>query len=82
MKQHDPTEYNRVAFRDGNGYTSYCPEIRGCMSQGDTVEGAMDNLLDAIKDMMDSLREDGLPIPEPATGIVTVDFENLWDWNA
>lgn len=49
----------------GGGFTAICPEIQGCISQGETYEEALDNIKDVIralleknedrKDLIDSL---------------------------
>ena len=52
----------------GGGFTAICPEIRGCVAQGDTYEEALDMIKDAMGEMlkdytdMDLLLE-GLAVP-------------------
>ena len=41
------------------------PELHGCMAQGKTIEEATTNLVDATKEYILSLLEDGLPVPSP-----------------
>lgn len=41
------------------------PELPGCVSEGETLEEARKNLLDAAKEYILSLLEDGLPVPRP-----------------
>ncbi len=41
------------------------PELPGCTSQGITIQEALDNLADARKEYIQSLLEDGLPVPAP-----------------
>lgn len=62
--------YSEIVFLDQNtddtfGYVALTPELEGCMSDGDTVEEAKANLLDARIDYIESMLEDGLEIPEP-----------------
>jgi predicted RNase H-like HicB family nuclease len=40
-------------------------EMDGCFGQGETREKALEDLLLAMVDFIDSLLEDGLPVPEP-----------------
>jgi antitoxin HicB len=40
-------------------------ELRGCMSQGDTAEEAIDMIQEAMALWLEVALEDGLPIPEP-----------------
>jgi predicted RNase H-like HicB family nuclease len=46
------------------GYWAICPEVPGANGQGETVEEAKSNLIDAVKLMLDDRRDDmmrGLP---------------------
>ena len=36
------------------GFTVYVPGLRGCVSEGDTEEEALDNIKDAIRTWLDS----------------------------
>ena len=47
-------------------YLARSPEIEGCIAQGETIEQAQKNLVEARIDYIFSLLEDGLPVPEPA----------------
>ncbi|MCC7207015.1 MAG: type II toxin-antitoxin system HicB family antitoxin [Anaerolineae bacterium] len=42
------------------------PDLPGCMSDGLTLDEALENLADARYEYILSLLEDGLPVPEPA----------------
>lgn len=42
---------------DVGGYNVTCPALRGCRSQGDTVEEALDNIKDAIKLYLETVDE-------------------------
>lgn len=33
----------------GGGYTAYIPALPGCVSEGDTIEEARRNILDAVR---------------------------------
>lgn len=39
------------------GYTVYVPALRGCVSEGETVEEAIENIKDAIRDYLSVLDE-------------------------
>jgi predicted RNase H-like HicB family nuclease len=41
-----------------------CPSLPGCISQGTTRDEALANIREAIELYIESLREDGLPIPQ------------------
>jgi predicted RNase H-like HicB family nuclease len=40
-------------------------EIDGCFGQGETHEAAVEDLRFAMVDLIESLLEDGLPVPDP-----------------
>ncbi|MCX6155682.1 MAG: type II toxin-antitoxin system HicB family antitoxin [Candidatus Kapabacteria bacterium] len=42
------------------GYTSYIKEMRGVISEGETIEEARANVLDALGLMLESDREDSI----------------------
>ena len=41
-----------------------CPSLPGCISQGQTKQEALENIREAIDLYVESLREDGLSVPE------------------
>ena len=45
------------------GYTVSCPQLPGCVTQGETVEEARAMIKDAIQGYIASLRKHGEPIP-------------------
>jgi len=46
------------------GYHAFCPVLKGCHSQGDDFEEAVENIREAMALYLESLREDNMPIPE------------------
>jgi len=49
---------------EDGGYAVHVPGLPGCVSQGDTKEEALANILDAIKLYLETLRAEGLPVPK------------------
>jgi predicted RNase H-like HicB family nuclease len=45
------------------GYHVWCPALKGCHSQGETKEEALANIREAIAAYLESLRDEGLPLP-------------------
>jgi len=45
------------------GYWAEVPALPGCFSQGETVEEALKNVIEAIKAHLQVLREEGQEIP-------------------
>jgi predicted RNase H-like HicB family nuclease len=44
-------------------YVAQVPELPGCISQGKTREEAIENIKDAIRGYLESLKKHGEPIP-------------------
>jgi len=47
-----------VIEKDENGYYAYCPQLKGCHSQGDTLEEALKNIREAIELYLETLSEE------------------------
>lgn len=45
------------------GYHAYCPALKGCHSQGDTVDEAVDNIREAMEVYLESIEAHGDPVP-------------------
>ncbi|MDJ0662786.1 MAG: type II toxin-antitoxin system HicB family antitoxin [Crocosphaera sp.] len=50
--------------QEEGGYHAFCPTLKGCHSQGDTFEEAIDNITEAIELYLESLIADNQPIPK------------------
>ena len=46
------------------GFHVFCPTLPGCHTQSDTIDEGIQNIREAIELYLESLAEDGLPIPE------------------
>ena len=60
-------EYNYIIIlerEEDGGYHVFCPALPGCHTQGDTFDEAMENIKDAIKLYIESLKAHQEPIPE------------------
>ncbi len=44
-------------------FVAECPSLPGCISQGETRTEALENIKDAIKGYMESLKKHNEPIP-------------------
>ena len=51
---------NIVIEKDSDGYYAYCPDLRGCQSQGDTYDEANANIREAIELYLETLSEEEL----------------------
>lgn len=50
---------------DGDGYSSYAPDLPGVIATGDTYEECVALMREAVAFHLDGMREDGDPVPEP-----------------
>ena len=48
---------------DDGGYHAFVPALKGCHSQGDTLDEAVANIREAIEVYLESLRNANEPIP-------------------
>ncbi|MBN1695415.1 type II toxin-antitoxin system HicB family antitoxin [candidate division WOR-3 bacterium] len=54
-----------IVYRGEDEYwIAECPSLPGCISQGETKEAAIANIKEAIEGYVETLKEDGLPVPE------------------
>ena len=53
-------EFTAIIEQDGGWFISYCPEIPGANGQGRSKEEARENLVEAIKLILEDRREDAL----------------------
>ena len=59
--------YAIVIEKAPSNYAAYVPDLPGCIATGATVEETESLLREAIELHLEGMREDGLPIPEPAS---------------
>ena len=60
-------EYFVILEKAGENYSPYVPDLPGCITTGKTLEETERNITEAIDLYLDTLRDDGKPIPEPTT---------------
>ncbi|WP_420645774.1 toxin-antitoxin system HicB family antitoxin [Candidatus Leptofilum sp.] len=63
-----PFEIQILSEEDGGGYLISFPDFSECISDGDTIEEAIQNGLDALKETIAALESMNLPVPEPGSG--------------
>ncbi len=51
-------QFNAIIEKDEHGYFAYVPNLKGCVTQGDTVEEAMQNIKEAIELYIETLHQD------------------------
>ena len=61
--------YAIVVEQTPNNYASYAPDVPGCVSTADTLEGIEGMMREALGFHIESLLDDGDPLPEPKMSI-------------
>lgn len=57
-------KYRIVIEQDEGGvFVAECPSLPGCVSQGETRKKALQNVKDAIKGYLESLKKHNEPVP-------------------
>ena len=59
--------------REAGNWSSYVPDLPGCVSVGDTLDECRTMMSEAIAAHLAFMRERGAPIPLPATVAETVE---------
>lgn len=65
--------YAVVIENAGDNYSAYVPDLPGCVATGATLDEVEREIGAAIIFHLDGLREDGLPIPGPASHVEYVE---------
>jgi predicted RNase H-like HicB family nuclease len=52
------TEYRVVLVESEEGFSVSCPALRGCHSQGSTLDEALENIKSAIREWLDAESEE------------------------
>lgn len=47
-----------VIEQDENGFYAWCPELKGCQSQGETLDEALANIREAVELFVETLSPD------------------------
>jgi len=53
-------QFNAIIEKDDFGYFAFVPNLKGCVSQGDTMEEALSNIKEAIELYIETLEPDEL----------------------
>lgn len=65
-------DYVVILEKGEKSYGAYVPDLPGCVAVGETQDEAMELIREAIEFHIEGLKQDGLPIPVPASSIRTV----------
>ncbi len=64
-----PFKIETLLEEDGGGYLISYPDLQGCISDGETIEGTIANGEDARKVWIETAYEQEIKIPEPNSSI-------------
>ena len=62
-----PYRLELIPDTDEGGFVASYPELRGCLTSGETAEAALKNALDCKREWLAAALEDGYEIPEPTS---------------
>ena len=65
--------YAVVIEKGESSYGAYVPDLPGCVAVAETVEEVKSLIREAIEFHLEGLRDDGQPVPVPATTVDYVD---------
>ena len=65
---HYPFEIRPLSEEEGGGFLISFPDFSECISDGETIEEAIQNGLDALQETITALESMNLPVPEPGSG--------------
>jgi predicted RNase H-like HicB family nuclease len=51
-------DYKVILIRSEEGYSVSCPALRGCHSQGTTLDEALENIKSAIREWLDAEKDE------------------------
>jgi predicted RNase H-like HicB family nuclease len=66
-------KYAVIVEEGETSFGAHVPDLPGCVAVADTKEGVLELIQEAIEFHIEGLREDGQPIPEPASSIEYVE---------
>ena len=66
--------YAIVIEKAENNYSVYVPDLPGCVATGATADEVESQIREAIEFHLEGMREDGTPIPPPASRVEYVDI--------
>ena len=61
-----PVIVSPLSEADGGGFAATVPDLPGCMSDGETPEEAIANVLDAMEVWLEAARDAGREVPAPS----------------
>src|SRR5579872_6897475 len=70
-----PVTIRPLTKEEGGGYLVECPDLPGCMADGETVEEALSEVESAMKSWIETAKNFGDSIPEPG---ISTKYSGQW----
>ncbi len=67
-------KYTVIIEKAKNNYSAYCPDLPGCIATGHTVKEATQNMKEALKFHLETLRDEKATIPKPSIETVSIEI--------
>ena len=65
--------YAVVIEKGSNGFGAYVPDLPGCIAAAKTRDEVVKLIQDAMEFHIDGLKQDGEPVPKPASSVEFVE---------
>lgn len=65
--------YAIVIEKSATGFAAYVPDLPGCVAVAETEAEVRELIREAIELHVEDLRDQGLPVPEPAARVAYID---------
>ena len=62
-------KYAVIVEKGESSYGAHVPDLPGCVAGAETKDEVLELIQEAIEFHLESLREDGLPIPPPSSSV-------------
>jgi predicted RNase H-like HicB family nuclease len=73
-------KFKVVLYEAEEGFTVFCPGLRGCISEGDTEEEALENIQSAIREYLEAvwiMTKENIAKDVEEDGILNVTFADV-----
>lgn len=73
-------KFKVVLYESDEGYTVFCPSLQGCITEGDTVDEALDNVQSAIREYLEAvwiMTKENIAKDLAEDGIINVTFADV-----
>jgi predicted RNase H-like HicB family nuclease len=63
-----------IVEKGESSYGAYSPDVPGCVAVGDTREEVLQRFREALREHLELMRDEHLPLPEPQATAEYMDF--------